>query len=155
MSMNPHDCPALSAISLTAKSCLSILLSLNCVLTLGVDLPLPAAAATPAASSAKDKKPKQDPALKGLPITELSADEAILHALNRLAYGPRPGDVERIKQLGLAKWIDQQLNPKSIDDSAVEARLSVYPTLKMSTAQLLAKYRNPKQAVKQDQRAKQ
>src|SRR2546430_9801390 len=37
----------------------------------------------------KDKKQKPDPALKGLPITELSPDEAILHALNRLAYGDR------------------------------------------------------------------
>src|SRR5262249_14341815 len=90
--------------------------------------------------------------LKGLPVAELSADEAILHALNRLAYGPRPGDVERIKQMGLAKWIDQQLNPKSIDDSAVEARLNVYPTLKMPTAQLLAEHSNSKQAAKQELR---
>jgi uncharacterized protein (DUF1800 family) len=95
-----------------------------------------------------DKKPKQDPILKGLPITELSADEAILHALNRLAYGPRPGDLDRVKQMGLAKWIDQQLNPKSMDDSAVEARLEIYPTLKLSTPQLLAEYPQPKQAAK-------
>ena len=77
----------------------------------------------------KDKKQKQDPALKGLPITELSPDEAILHALNRLAYGPRPGDIDRVRQMGLAKWIDQQLNPNSIDDKAVDARLENYPDL--------------------------
>src|SRR5262249_51448104 len=53
--------------------------------------------AVPAPARPGDKKPKQDPALKGLPIRELSADEAILHALNRLAYGPRPGDIERVK----------------------------------------------------------
>ena len=50
--------------------------------------------------------------LKGLPVTELSTGEAIQHALNRLAYGPptgREGDVERVKQMGLAKWIDLQL----------------------------------------------
>src|SRR6267378_8622685 len=88
-----------------------------------------------------------------LPITELTADEAILHALNRLAYGPRPGDIERIKQIGLAKWIDQQLNPNSINDAALEARLEIYPTLKMQTAQLLAEYPNPKQAVKQELKA--
>src|SRR5215472_12944803 len=130
-----------------ARAVLSAVLSLACMLSVGVDLPALAEAATPAGGK------HQDPILKGLPITELSADEAILHALNRLAYGPRPGEVERIKQLGLAKWIDQQLNPKSIDDSAVEARLSVYPTLKMSTAQLLAEYPSPKQAVKQELRA--
>ena len=136
----------------TAKSLVSIVLSVACVLALGVDLPLPAAAASavptpiPAPAAAKDKKPKQAAALKGLPITELNADEAILHALNRLAYGPRPGDVERVRQMGLAKWIDQQLNPNSIDDKAVEARLETYPTLKMSSAKLLAEYPQPKEA---------
>ncbi len=134
----------------TAKSFLATLLSVACIFTLGVDLPLPAAAAAPAPiPAAKDKKQKQDPVLKGLPITELSADEAILHALNRLAYGPRPGDVERVRQMGLAKWIDQQLNPNSIDDKAVEARLETYPTLRMSSATLLAQYPQPKQAEKQ------
>src|SRR5712692_2350745 len=128
----------------TRKSFLSALLSF-CLLTFGMDLPLLVGAAVPA----KDKKPKQDAALKGLPITELSADEAILHALNRLAYGPRPGDVERVRQMGLAKWVDQQLNPNSTDDRAVEARLENYPTLRMSTSKLLAEYPQPKQAQKQ------
>jgi uncharacterized protein (DUF1800 family) len=141
--------PAPSVAFATAKSVLSIVLSGACILTLSVDLPLPSAAATPPAVPSKDKKPKQDPALKGLPITELSADEAVLHALNRLAYGPRPGDVERVRRMGLAKWIEQQLNPNSIDDKAVEARLETYPTLRMSSAQLLAEYPQPKQAEKQ------
>ncbi len=141
---------ALPFLLATAKSFVATLLSVACILTLGVDLPLPAAAATPAPiPAAKDKKQKQDPVLKGLPITELSADEAILHALNRLAYGPRPGDVERVRQMGLAKWIDQQLNPNSIDDKAVEARLESYPTLRMSSATILAQYPQPKQAEKQ------
>ncbi len=107
---------------------------------------IPALAAVPPSN---DKKQNTDPALKSLPITELSTDEAIFHALNRLAYGPRPGDLDRIKRMGLAKWIDQQLNPGSINDSAVEARLNVYPTLGMSAAQLIAEYPNPKQAAKQ------
>jgi uncharacterized protein (DUF1800 family) len=114
---------------------------------------LPAAAA----ANPRENKPKQqDAVLKGLPITELSVDEAVLHALNRLGYGPRPGDVERVKQMGLAKWIDQQLNPNSIDDHAVEARLNIYPTLKMSNSQLIAEYPNPKQQVaKQNPQAKE
>ena len=61
-----------------------------------------------------------------LPITELTEDQAILHALNRLGYGPRPGDVERIRQMGLEKWIDPQLHPDSIDDSALDQRLAKY-----------------------------
>src|SRR5256885_2536061 len=110
----------------------------------GIDVP------SFAAPAAADKKEKPDPSLKNLPITELSAEEAIQHALNRLAYGPRPGDVVRIKQMGLAKWIDQQLNPNSIDDKAVEARLENYPTLLMSTTKLLAEYPQPKQVAKKE-----
>src|SRR2546426_6037796 len=155
--MRPQEPPAsqrcsrIPAISITPKSFLAAILSLTCVVSLGVELP--ASAAIPAA--AKDKKPKQDPSLKGLPITELTADEAILHALNRLAFGPRPGDVERVRQMGLAKWIEQQLNPNSIDDKAMEARLQDYPTLKMSTAKLIAEYPQPKQAVKLAERQAQ
>src|SRR6267378_4427153 len=133
------------AISATPRSLLAAILSFACIFSLTVEMP--AAAAIPAA--AKDKKPKADPALKGLPITELSSDEAILHALNRLAYGPGPGDVERVRQMGLAKWIEQQLNPNAMDDRAVEARLEQFPTLRMSTAKLLAEYPQPKQQQKQ------
>ena len=108
-----------------------------------------------AANSRENKPKQQDAVLKGLPVTELSVDEAVLHALNRLGYGPRPGDVERVKQMGLAKWIALQLNPKSIDDSAVEARLHIYPTLKISNAQLMAAYPNLKQQpAKQNAQAK-
>ncbi|PYU71986.1 MAG: DUF1800 domain-containing protein [Acidobacteria bacterium] len=132
------------AISATPRSFLAAILSFACVLSLTVELP--AAAISPAV---KDKKPKSDPSIKGLPITDLSPDEAILHALNRLAYGPRPGEVERVRQMGLAKWIEQQLNPNSIDDKAMEARLQDYPTLWMSTAKLIHEYPQPKQTEKQ------
>src|ERR1700691_6012554 len=81
--------------------------------------------------SAPNSSPDQtaiDSKFKGhLPITELNEDQAILHALNRLAYGPRPGDVERIRQMVLEKWIDQQLHPESIDDSALNTRVEKYP----------------------------
>src|SRR6516164_7250010 len=100
------------------------------------------------ARPSKDKKPKQDPALKGLPISELTVDEAILHALNRLAYGPRPGEMERIKQMGLARWIDLQLSPNSIDDKALEARLENLPSIRMSATALIRDYPQPKQAAK-------
>jgi uncharacterized protein (DUF1800 family) len=105
--------------------------------------------AYPAALPANDKKQKRDPVLKGLPVTDLTPDEAVFHALNRLAYGPRPGDVERIKQIGLAKWIDQQLNPNSIEDKAVQSRLEALPTLHLATAKLIQEYPPPKQAAKQ------
>jgi uncharacterized protein (DUF1800 family) len=134
-------------ISGTPRSLLAMVLSFACVMSFSIDLNTVA--------EAKDKKPKQDPVLKGLPITELSSDEAILHALNRLGYGPRPGDVERVRQMGLAKWIDQQLNPNSIDDKALGARLENYPTLAMSASRLLEEYPQPKQAEKQAERQAQ
>jgi len=131
-------------VCLSPRALLACFLSISTFLSVGID---------PPAATAAEKKPKQDPILRGLPITELTADEAMLHALNRLAYGPRPGDIERIKQIGLAKWIEQQLNPNSINDSSVEARLEIYPTLKMHTPQLLAEYPNPKQTAKQELKA--
>jgi uncharacterized protein (DUF1800 family) len=137
-----------------AKSLLSIFLSIIFLFSTGIeslnasDL-LAGEGGLGSGVPLRDKKAKQDAALKGLPITELSADEAILHALNRLAYGPRPGDVERVRQMGLAKWIEQQLNPNGIEDRAMEARLAGLPSLRMSTGKLLAEYPQAKQAQKQ------
>jgi uncharacterized protein (DUF1800 family) len=92
-----------------------------------------------------------DKKFKGnLPITELTANEAALHALNRLAYGPRPGDVEHIREMGLEKWIDQQLHPDSIDDSALDKRLETYSTLNMSSKKLLDEFPEPNQAAKKE-----
>jgi uncharacterized protein (DUF1800 family) len=85
-----------------------------------------------------------------LPITELTEDEVILHALDRLAYGPRPGDAENIRKIGLAKWIDQQLAPDAIDDSVLDERLQSYPTLGMSPKQLLDAFPPENQAVKKE-----
>jgi uncharacterized protein (DUF1800 family) len=87
---------------------------------------------------------------KGLPATDLTEDEAIAHALNRLGYGPRPGDVQRVKETGLAKWIDRQLRPESINDSALAARLSRFPTLTMSSEALLEKFPRPAVAAKRE-----
>jgi len=134
------DLVSLAKVYLRARRLLCCALASALLLALCLE----AAVGDPPLIALSDKKPKQDPALKGLPVTELSVDEAILHALNRLAYGPRPGDVERIKQMGLAKWIDQQLNPNSLDDKALEARLENLPTLRMSTTALMADYPQPK-----------
>ncbi len=99
---------------------------------------------------AKDSHSDQKAALKGLPAIDLSEDDAIVHALNRLGYGPRPGDIARVKQMGLAVWIDQQLHPESISDAALDARLEKFPTLTMSSSKLLQEFPQPKQAAKQE-----
>ena len=59
-----------------------------------------------------------------------------LHALNRLTFGPRPGDVQHVMAVGVDRWIDLQLHPERIDDSALNARLQPFRTLRMSTKEL-------------------
>src|SRR5258707_6731513 len=141
--MNPQQrrAPQSHWIYRTPRSFLAAALSFACVMPFNVDLS--------SGAEAREKKPKQDPILKGLPVKELSTDEAILHALNRLGYGPRPGEVESIRRRGLEKWIEEQLNPNSLDDNPLEAKLEDYPTLKMSAARLQEMYPPPKQAEKQ------
>src|ERR1041385_2463916 len=64
-----------------------------------------------------------------LPAAGVPKDEsAIRHALNRLTFGPRPADVEKVRRTGLSSWIDQQLSPSKIDDHAVESRLLPPPS---------------------------
>jgi uncharacterized protein (DUF1800 family) len=73
----------------------------------------------------------------------LSEEQKILHVLNRLGFGARPGDVEKVRAMGLDKYIEQQLNPEEIDDSAVQAKLRNFDVLQKSNAELFAKYPNP------------
>lgn len=82
----------------------------------------------------------------------LKEEQRILHVLNRLGYGARPGEVERVKAMGLDNYIKQQLNPEQIEDSSVEAKLKNLPTLNMTTAELFEKYPQPNQLVRQLQR---
>jgi uncharacterized protein (DUF1800 family) len=81
-----------------------------------------------------------DTKTKSKPLTE---DQKILHVLNRLGFGARPGDVEKVKAMGLQKYIDLQLNPDKIDDSVADSKIKGLDVLNMSTADLFAKYPNP------------
>src|SRR4051812_20242732 len=72
-------------------------------------------------------------------------EQQITHLLNRIGFGPRPGDIELIKHIGIENYVDQQLHPERIDDSSTERRLSSFPSLRMSTRQLLEKYPAPQQ----------
>jgi hypothetical protein len=49
----------------------------------------------------------------------LSPEQQVLHALNRLTFGPRPGDSAEVRRLGLAKWIELQLHPEQIPENAL------------------------------------
>lgn len=75
--------------------------------------------------------------------TRPADDRQIVHALSRLTYGPRPGDLERVRAVGLQAWIDRQLNPETIDDSATERALADLATLRMPIPELLREYPRP------------
>ena len=81
--------------------------------------------------------------LAGAPAAVPSTDEAITHALNRLTFGPRAGEVARVKAMGLHNWIDQQLNPSRIDDAALTARLARLETLTLDSQTIQREYSGP------------
>jgi len=80
-----------------------------------------------------------------LAASTLREDQRILHVLNRLGYGPRPGDLERVRQMGVERWIQRQLEPERIPDTVLEAALGDYPVLAMSAADLYRDYPPPRQ----------
>ena len=67
-----------------------------------------------------------------------------LHALNRLTFGPRPGDVDRVMAMGVHKWFEQQLHPEKIDDTALQARLGPLRTLRMNPRELVTNFPPPR-----------
>jgi uncharacterized protein (DUF1800 family) len=76
-------------------------------------------------------------------IATLNPEQKILHLLNRLTFGTRPGDFETVRQQGIDKFLDAQLHPETIDDSEVEQRLAILPTLQMTQAELYQFYPPP------------
>ena len=98
--------------------------------------------ATPALAALGD--PGKDP--KKPRLTE---DQRIVHVLNRLGFGARPGDVERVKAMGLENYINQQLNPEKIDDAVAENKLKELISLNMTTAELYEKFPQPGQLLRQ------
>ena len=76
----------------------------------------------------------------------ISKDQKIEHALNRLTFGPRPGDLQHVQTLGIKKWIDLQLHPARIPENPILAtKLRPLDTLNMSTAKMLQNYPSPQQ----------
>jgi uncharacterized protein (DUF1800 family) len=74
---------------------------------------------------------------------QMDARKRALHAINRLTFGPRPGELERVMAMGVDKWIDQQLHPDKLDNSAIETRLAPLRTLRMNTRELAENFPPP------------
>ena len=83
---------------------------------------------------------KTHAATKAVPLTKRERAE---HALDRLTFGPRTGDVERVEKIGVERWIDQQLHPERIDDGGLEAKLNALPAMRLSTDELIRRYPPP------------
>src|SRR3954468_9187941 len=72
---------------------------------------------------------------------KLSIDKQIVHVLNRLTFGPRPGDAEQVRRMGVDKWIDLQLHPDRITENPIlESKLKPLQTLQMLPWQIAEKY---------------
>ncbi|HTC95004.1 MAG TPA: DUF1800 domain-containing protein [Terriglobales bacterium] len=94
-----------------------------------------------------DKKKKSNKASEqssaAASIPQMDEEKRALHVLNRLTFGPRPGDVDLVSKMGVDQWIEQQLHPDTIDDSAVGARLAPLRTLNMSTKEIVESFPTP------------
>jgi len=71
------------------------------------------------------------------------SDAQILHVLERLGFGPRPGDVDRVRELGVEQYIATQLEPSRIEDTAVEQRLSRFETLGFDRREMAGRFYTP------------
>ncbi len=76
---------------------------------------------------------------------QMQGDQRIVHALDRFTFGPRPGDVEAVRAIGLDNWFEQQLHPETIDNSDLNQRLNRFPAMRLSTRDLL--FRAPSNAL--------
>jgi len=83
-------------------------------------------------------KKKESPASVGM-----SDKVRAVHALNRLTFGPKPGDVDKVTSIGVDRWIELQLHPEKIDDGALEARLSPLRVLRMNTKEMVENFPPP------------
>lgn len=80
-----------------------------------------------------------------IPQSALTEQQKILLVFNRFGYGPRPGDVDRIEKIGLPSYLRQQLSPETIPDLDVEKQLRDFPTLSMTTSQIMSEFSDPDQ----------
>ena len=85
----------------------------------------------------------QTAAVAELAAASTRGEARVSHALNRLTFGPRPGDVAEVEKVGLERWFERQLNPASIDDSRLEVRLAEYPAMRLGAGELARKYPGP------------
>ncbi|MCX5762609.1 MAG: DUF1800 domain-containing protein [Gemmatimonadetes bacterium] len=80
---------------------------------------------------------------RGIALRTQTADQQVGHALSRLTFGARPGDVETVRAMGVDRWIEQQLHPERIDDSRADAWVNQFEATTSTAAELETRYQNP------------
>ena len=85
-------------------------------------------------------------------VRELPADQQIIQALNRLTFGAKPGDILKVREIGLDNWIDQQLHPEKVNDDAMNVFVANYSALNQNQNDLLAQYADQQRARQQVRR---
>ena len=94
-------------------------------------------------------------AAAGYAQTSGTGDDKVLHAINRLTFGPAPGDIERVKAMGVKSFIEQQLNPSSIPESpAVLSVIANSTSSQRSTAELMKQVRELQQLKKEEKQTR-
>src|SRR6185436_5396520 len=83
-----------------------------------------------------------------------NGDQAIVHVLNRVAFGPRPGDVDRVRSIGLERYIDEQLRPERLPDPSMNGRLRGLTTIGLSAGEIAERYERPAMEARRERRQK-
>ncbi len=92
----------------------------------------------------KDAKDAKESGVARQFLQQIPKDQRIEQALNRLTFGPRPGDAAQVKAIGLKAWIDQQLHPNRIEENPVLIeKLKTFDTLTMSAEKMVREYPSP------------
>jgi uncharacterized protein (DUF1800 family) len=81
-------------------------------------------------------------------------DRTIVHVLNRIGFGPRSGDIERVRAAGLATFIDRQLHPEQLGDPGLQSRLAGFDTLGKTSRELAQQYFIPAEAARRQQQTR-
>ncbi|MDQ2667673.1 MAG: DUF1800 domain-containing protein [Gemmatimonadota bacterium] len=84
---------------------------------------------------------------------EQTADQQVQQVLNRLGFGPRPGDVAKVRAMGVDQWIGLQLAPDRIDDGAADRIVASYEVLGKPTSELVSMYGRGQAAIRKQQKS--
>src|SRR5262245_37981887 len=74
---------------------------------------------------------------------QLTEEQKILHLLNRAGFGPRPGDIERVRRMGIEQYIEEQLHPEDLSDDFLSRPLLALGTLQMTQFEILQNFEPP------------